>query len=103
MRIPRAIRFWWQRRTRGWDDSDTWNLDVAIAKFILPRLKRFKEMNGVYPPNLTEKEWDTGLDMMIDAFEIASSENWYFMTNEESGQFKLGFEVFNKYYIYLWW
>lgn len=40
-------RFWKflrQRITRGWDDSETWSLDSKITEFILPRLKRFKEI-----------------------------------------------------------
>ena len=42
--IKRAIKHWWQRRTRGWDDSDTYSLDITIAKFALPRFKRLREI-----------------------------------------------------------
>ena len=33
-----------QRRKRGFDDSELWSLDCTIAKFILPRLKRYKKV-----------------------------------------------------------
>ena len=34
-----------QRIERGFDDSELWNLDYTIASFVLPRLKRLKELN----------------------------------------------------------
>ena len=40
----RYWKFLWQRWTRGFDDSETWSLYDTIARFILPRLKRFKEI-----------------------------------------------------------
>lgn len=33
-----------QRMERGFDDSETWALDYTIARFILPRLKRYDEI-----------------------------------------------------------
>ena len=38
-----TIKFWWQRKTRGFDDSDLWSLDNTIMKFVLPRLKAFRD------------------------------------------------------------
>lgn len=29
---------WWDRKTRGFDITDTWNLDYTFAKFMVPRL-----------------------------------------------------------------
>lgn len=34
----RKIKFKQQRLERGFDDSETWNLDYTIARFIVPRL-----------------------------------------------------------------
>ena len=45
--FKRSLRFWWQRGTRGWDDSETWGLDGTLARFILPRLQRFKEVTKI--------------------------------------------------------
>jgi hypothetical protein len=69
--FPRSIRFWWQRRTRGWDDSDTWSLDNTMCSWLLPRIKRFKELNDGYPSSLSEKEWNEILDKIIESLE------WY--------------------------
>ncbi len=67
----RALRFWWQRRTRGWDDSVTWNLDQQLVVWLAPRLRRFKELNDGFPPGSTPASWDAELDEMIWAAE------WY--------------------------
>jgi hypothetical protein len=45
-----------QRRLRGWDDSATWDLDNEIARFALPRFKRYRELNDGLIANLTLEE-----------------------------------------------
>lgn len=98
----RLIRFWWQRRTRGWDDSETWNLDVTVAEFVLPRLRRFKEVAITLPLEMSEAEWAEELDCMIAAFEfVASDSNFTFTPWDESVQ--RGLELFGKRFIHLWW
>ncbi len=97
----RAIKFWWQRRIRGWDDRDTWSLDVSIAQFILPRLKRLREISNGYPEELTEESWDMILDQMIESFEIVCDDEWYMFPDIE--KFQKGFKLFTKYYCNLWW
>ncbi len=67
----RSIRFWWQRRTRGWDDSVTWNLDQQIAAWMAPRLRRFRELNNGFAHDTTFEKWDAELDEMIWSAE------WY--------------------------
>ena len=42
----------WQNITRGWNDSDCWNLDNTIAEFTLPRLKKLRETTTGYPSEL---------------------------------------------------
>lgn len=41
----RRLRWFIQRRRRGFDDRELWGLDFTIAKFILPRLKAFNDFN----------------------------------------------------------
>lgn len=67
----RPIRFWWQRRTRGWDDSVTWNLDQQVAVWLAPRLRRFRELNNGFPHGSTSESWDAELSEMIWAAQ------WY--------------------------
>ena len=60
-RIYMPMKRWFQRRTRGWDDSDTWALDMTMAELMLPRFKRFRELHktrcgpsGVFFPKDTD-------------------------------------------------
>jgi len=47
------------------------NLDVTIAKFVLPRLRAFKDTKDAsYPADLgNHADWLAELDRMIDAWE----------------------------------
>ena len=55
-RFYRPYWFFWQRITRGFNDSETWNLDYTIAKLVLPRLKRFKELTNGIPGDFSIKD-----------------------------------------------
>jgi hypothetical protein len=96
-----------QRLERGFDDTETWNLDYTIASFILPRLKRFKQVANCYPGNMTLEEWEDILDKMIDAFEFKVKEDDESWTLEEekavSDRVQEGLDLFAKYYFCLWW
>lgn len=71
-----------------------WNLDMTLAKEILPHLRYFKRMRVGCPPalnkdgeeilnkneglvKLTSKEWDKVLDEMIFAFDFLLNEGKY--------------------------
>lgn len=92
-----------QRLEIGFDNSEIWNLDTTISKFILPRLKAFKEISCGIPGKLVyefkkkgyssekanqlaDKEWDKILDKIIWAFENYNEEPY------------LGAQDFNKIY-----
>lgn len=68
---PKWDKFTKQRLERGFDDSETWNLDLTIAKFVLPRLESFKESFMGYPGFLkNEDEWKTILEKICKAFRL---------------------------------
>ena len=46
-----------QREEQGFDDTETWHLDKTFALFIVPRLKRFLEVNNGFPSGETEESW----------------------------------------------
>lgn len=102
IRFIRTPKYMYQILTRGWCDSDTWSLDYTIAKFILPRLVRFKEINCSYPSNLTEKEWDNILAKMIVTFKIIASDGSWNISDEENEKVEEGLDLFRKYYFDLW-
>jgi hypothetical protein len=100
----KKIHYWWQRRTRGWDDTETYSLDYSLAKLIIPRLKRFKELKGGCPGDLTYEEWDQQLDKMIFAFEfLGSDERWGCYDEEIWDRVAQGLKLFYKRYMNLWW
>ena len=107
MNIKRVLRHWWQRRTRGFDDSETYSLDMTLAQHILPRLKRFKELNFGMPGEFqTLEEWELILDSMIEAFELSANQferDMFFLTDEEKLNLQIGLNNFAKYYRNLWW
>lgn len=92
-----------QRLERGFDDSETWSLDSTIAKFILPRLIRFKEINAGYPGTVSEQEWDDILDRMILAFSLLASDAAFVTAKEDQEKIDEGLALFAKWYQHLWW
>jgi len=104
--IPRKIRFFWQRRTRGWDDSDTWSLDMTLCQWLLPRLKRFKELNNGTPCDLTEQEWDNILDKMIKAVDMTAHQferDYMEWSKKDFEEVREGLELLGKWMQNLWW
>ena len=94
----------WQKLTRGYSDEELWNLDYTICKWLLPRLKTFKEETNSYPSTLTSpKEWDDILEKIILALELHSSDLPSNKEQTRSEQIREGFELFGKYFWNLWW
>jgi hypothetical protein len=91
-----------QRKERGFDDTETWAMDQAFAKFILPRLQRFKEVHICYPPDLTMKKWDNIIQQMIDGFEeiLRRDEK---IADWDVKKVDKGLKLFAKWYHDLWW
>ena len=87
-----------QRKKRGFDDTELWNLDSTIAKFVLPRLKAFKKLKGGRPYELSNDEWDDILDKMICSFSIIAKDS----INADYELYQEGLDLFAKYFGYLW-
>jgi hypothetical protein len=83
----------------GFSDEDTWSLDVHLAKLILPRLKRYKELaTGVI-------KIDFPLDDMIEAFQILHDvdfDKWK-LKGEKWEKVEKGLKAFAEHYFRLWW
>lgn len=102
---PREWEFYKQREVQGFSDDETFSLDTTISEFILPRLKRFRETEFSYPPDLeNNEEWRNILDDMIFAFECNSNkfdlDYQYFKQN--NSRIDRGLQLFAKYYFDLW-
>ena len=102
LHVVRPMRFWWQRRVRGFDDSVTWDLDTALACWLLPRLIRFKQINNGYPSDLTESSWDAILDEMIAGLRISAYRE---MVVDEARlkRERRAWKMLAKWHGHLWW
>jgi hypothetical protein len=102
--VKRRVRFLWQRVTRGFSDQDTWSLDWTIAKFVLPRLRRFREVANGYPEDAGSMAgWLAKIDDMIYAIEIYANGHWDAPPNTDWDRVQRGSETFGKYFNHLWW
>ena len=90
-----------QRIERGFDDSELWNLDYTIAKFIYPRLKAFSENIIGYPPTMTCEDWEDILKTMVKAFEYII-EGEIDISKEKQDVVSKGLNYFKEYFFYLW-
>ena len=99
-----------QRMNRGFDDTELWNLDYTIIKFILPRLKEFKKLsNGSYPSEVgTEEKWQEILGKIILGFEYYIEKDRFdteMSDNEANGRMFImeeAFDLFRKHFEELW-
>ncbi len=98
--ILRSLKHWWQRQTRGFDDAELWNLNTAIAEFVLPRLKAFRELPPMSTPcRKSEKQWAKILDEMIDGFEAMGQEVYDKNTQPCIDR---GMLLFGRWFLHLW-
>ena len=90
-----------QRLERGFDNSELWNLDGTIAKFIYPRLKAFLECSdGVRPSDMTYEEWKAILEKMVNGFELMASDR--IKTDDEEELENKALKLFSEYFFTLW-
>lgn len=91
-----------QRMERGFDDSETWSLRDTFANFMLPRLKRFKE---IYTERVLDDRNLMGqVDQIILAFElVVRDQGAFILTDDEYDQFDDGMRIFSNIFLKLWW
>lgn len=92
-----------QRLERGFDDSELWNLDATIAKFITPRLIAFYENvheTKTHPSEMTIMDWENTLSKMIIGFKLLSLDRE--KTKEEEKQQWEAIKLFSKHFFNLW-
>lgn len=107
------------KKENGFTPDETWSLYTSIAIFVLPRLKHFRENTVGYPMQFkTLNEWHEALDKMIFSFEnvlkyddIFESPPEYLKIHKNkkdaytaySNDLNIGFELFGKHFMNLWW
>lgn len=97
--LKRHVRWFWQRRTRGFDDRELWSLDCTISRFIAPRLRALAKMSHGHPSDMTADQWVAMLNRMADSFELTSE---YHVTGEPEDEAFECLGLFRDYFFYLW-
>lgn len=101
-REPKYVQ---QRLKRGFDNSETWSLKDTMARFILPRLKLYKELSQELSQEIimdTDGLYDK-VDKSIRAFEIIVKDgDGETLTKEEWKEYDKGMEAFVQVYMRLW-
>lgn len=116
-RIKKANKF---EKKHGFRYEDSWNLDHAIACFILPRLVQFRDINCTIPnefltygedgepifneenDKLAIKKWRKTLNKMIYAFYLIITDDFIKPESEEWEVIEEGLDLFRKFYHSLW-
>lgn len=109
--LKSKLKLLWQRLTRGFDNTELWNLDDTIAQFVLPRLKAFRNYtNGVPIEYNSLEEWQEAIDKMIFFFESVIDNDWFWKADrtkeemlEHEKKMHEGLELFCKNYSNLWY
>jgi hypothetical protein len=96
-------KWWFQRRLRGWDDRDTWSLDVAIARFTLPRLKAMRDGVIGFPAHLADMgAWQRILDDIIYAMEVCADDERWYEAETDHRRVSRGLRLFGRHFRSLW-
>lgn len=107
-RTRRAIKHFWQRTTRGFDDSETWDLDATLCRWLLPRLKRYREIS---PHIIADSKTEDGdffdvVDRIISSLEFVVDDPICEMSTEEyikaCEEAHEGLKLLGKYMRHLW-
>jgi hypothetical protein len=124
----RWLRFWWERRTRGFDESELWCLNSHIVDFLLPRLRAFREGAPDIPSHLFFEErgmsdetyhrlpkqekqriiskaqarWKLILTKIVVALELFVEHDGC-IPHRSQREFEEGWKFFHDYFFDLWW
>ena len=75
--IPNQIKWFCQRRVRGFDDRELWGLDTSLKEWLAPRLERFIKTRELgHPSNLTERKLVNVLKKILWFARDSEKEDW---------------------------
>lgn len=110
----RHFRWWWERRSQGFDERETWCLSTTILEFTLPRLQTFPRGGQapgsfIFQEDGSEKpieeacdDWNVALNKMERAMKIWLEHEGH-PPAELQEDVDEGMELFFKYFFDLWW
>ena len=96
-----------EREQLGFDERETWSLDVTFFCWLYERLRKYKEVSPVdlsckiVKVNNEEKTLEEWLDIMINNAEALILLDMYSEENIKLAEFTI--EIFKQTIFYLWW
>lgn len=113
--IKRDIKYWFQRRTRGWSDDETWNLDWEFFKWVNSRFKQYrKDASDIvdlefYKFNYKGKEY-TQLELINKVIKLTNrliDEDYFMGKLEEAEEITKTkdevLDIFKIIFFSMWW
>lgn len=71
----RTIKWGWQRATKGYSDSDVWDLDMFYSELMIASLSKFRTGTQGYPGHMDSiEEWYAILDKIIFLLKQANED-----------------------------
>jgi len=110
----RPVRFFFQRRRRGFDESELWSLDYTFARLMRPRLRAFiDEFGGRSVPSFLgeniaieerSEEWLEILRKIHRALELMESceSAYYTLSEQEHEEVSEGLKLFSEHIRDIW-
>ena len=96
-----------QREQQGFDDTETWHLDRTFALFMIPRIKRFIQVNNGFPNGETYESYIEKLKFVVKSFEEYYSddniETSLEIEKERLENAKQALDILLKLWFCLWW
>jgi len=96
-----------QREEKGFDDTETWHLDKTVALFLLPRLKRYIQVNNGFPGGMTEESFNEKLNYIVKSFEEyyldENTEVSLELEKERLSNAKKAVAILGEIWFDLWW
>lgn len=89
-----------------YDDKELFCLDTTIARFVLPRLMRFKEVSWGRPIDeetklpVSKDEWSDIIDSIIYSMDWIATDEEVFPEDPE--RIQRGLDLFGKHFRSLW-
>jgi len=93
----RAIKWAWQRVTRGWDDRVTWSIDGYLCRMMPQWIKMLKENKGGIPMSMfDEDQWDDKEHDWKEGEDERAKERWNNILDEIVVGFEAGYKIINE-------
>ncbi len=98
--LPKEIKWFIQRGKRGFGDNDVWDLNDYLGHIVIEGIKKLKKIQHGHPDGFNRKEWHKMLNKIIYTFTL--EQKGYKLTPKQQEKCDEGWEVFKKYFGYLW-